>query len=69
MAKNLPRVLRRPVFPGLKRYAALAHEHGRMFWVHTDGNHYVTGTIEDLISLDAVHLNHRLAHDHCSHVR
>jgi uroporphyrinogen decarboxylase len=53
-----PDVLRRHVFPWLKRYAALAHEHGKMFWIHSCGNHFAAGTIEDLIEIvkiDAFH--------------
>lgn len=53
-----PEFLRQFVFPWLKRYAALAHEHGKMFWLHSCGNHYKPRTIEDLIEdvqIDALH--------------
>jgi uroporphyrinogen decarboxylase len=53
-----PDVLRQHVFPWLERYAALAHEHGKMFWIHSCGNHFAAGTIEDLIEIvkiDAFH--------------
>jgi uroporphyrinogen decarboxylase len=44
-----PDALRQHVFPWLKKYAALAHEHGKMFRYHCCGNVYTTGVIEDLI--------------------
>jgi uroporphyrinogen decarboxylase len=50
--------LRRLVFPWLKKYAALAHEHGKMFWHHCCGNIYKGGVINDLIDdvrIDALH--------------
>jgi uroporphyrinogen decarboxylase len=53
-----PDALRQHVFPWLKKYAALAHEHGKMFWYHCCGNVYKTGVIEDLIEdvrIDAFH--------------
>jgi len=53
-----PDVLRQHVFPWLKRYAALAHEHGKTFWYHCCGNVYGGGVIEDLIEdvhIDAFH--------------
>lgn len=53
-----PDTLREYVFPWLSKYAALAHEHGKMFWLHSCGNHYAGGTIEDLIedvNIDAFH--------------
>ncbi|MBM4467637.1 MAG: hypothetical protein FJ014_19135, partial [Chloroflexi bacterium] len=40
-----PDDLRRLVFPWLKKYAALAHEHGKMFWYHCCGNVYRNGVI------------------------
>ena len=52
-----PAVLRRYVLPWLKRYVALAHAHGKMFWYHCCGNVY-DGVIEDLIEdvqIDAFH--------------
>jgi uroporphyrinogen decarboxylase len=52
-----PEALRRLVFPWLRRYAALAHEHGKMFWYHCCGNIY-PDVIEDLIEdvgIDALH--------------
>jgi uroporphyrinogen decarboxylase len=52
-----PEALRRLVLPWLKRYSALAHEHGKMFWYHCCGNVYDT-VIEYLIEdvhIDAFH--------------
>jgi len=53
-----PAVLRRHVFPWLKKYAVLAHAHGKMFWYHCCGNVYRSGVIKDLIDdvqIDAFH--------------
>lgn len=53
-----PDALRQHVFPWLKKYAALAHEHGKMFWLHSCGNLYAQEVIEDLIGdvqIDALH--------------
>ena len=53
-----PDALRQLVFPWLKRCAALAHRHGKPFWIHSCGNHYRPGTIEDLIEdvqIDGLH--------------
>ena len=50
--------LRQYVFPWFKKYAALAHEHGKMFWYHCCGNVYNSGVIEDLIEdvqIDVLH--------------
>lgn len=44
-----PDVLRQHVFPWLKKYAALAHEHGKTFWYHCCGNVYKSGVIDDII--------------------
>lgn len=44
-----PEVLRRLVLPWHKKFAALAHEHGKLFCIHSDGNLYQPGIIEDLI--------------------
>lgn len=44
-----PRDLRRLVLPWHKRFAALAHEHGKLFCLHSDGNLYRSGLIDDLI--------------------
>lgn len=52
-----PDALRQLVLPWHKTYAALAHEHGKMFWYHCCGNVY-DGVIEDLIEdvqIDAFH--------------
>jgi uroporphyrinogen decarboxylase len=52
-----PEALRRFVLPWLKRYSALAHARGKMFWYHCCGNVY-NGVIEDLIEdvrIDALH--------------
>jgi len=53
-----PDALREYVFPWFKRYAALAHAHGKMYWYHCCGNVYSGGVIEDLIDhvqIDALH--------------
>jgi len=53
-----PQVLREHVFPWFKKYAALAHEHGKTYWYHCCGNIYDNGVIEDLIEdvqIDAFH--------------
>jgi uroporphyrinogen decarboxylase len=53
-----PEALRQLVFPWFKKYAALAHEHGKMLWYHCCGNVYNDGVIEDLIEevqIDAFH--------------
>lgn len=51
-----PEVLREIVFPWFKRYASLAHQHGKMYWYHCCGN--VSQVMEDLIEdvgIDAFH--------------
>ncbi|MHA1605343.1 MAG: uroporphyrinogen decarboxylase family protein [Candidatus Freyarchaeota archaeon] len=51
-----PDVYREMVFPWFKRYAALAHQHGKMYWYHACGN--VSAVIEDFIEdvkIDAFH--------------
>ncbi|RLF20599.1 MAG: hypothetical protein DRZ82_01650 [Thermoprotei archaeon] len=51
-----PEVLRKLVFPWYKRYAELAHNHGKEFWFHSCGK--VLDIVEDLISyvgIDAFH--------------
>ncbi len=51
-----PDFLRRNVFPWFKKYASLAHEQGKMFWLHSCGN--LTEIMEDLIEdvgIDALH--------------
>ncbi|HHX63981.1 MAG TPA: hypothetical protein GX702_03725 [Chloroflexi bacterium] len=53
-----PDLLRRHLLPWLRRYADLAHAHGKTFWLHCCGNVYDTGLIEDLIDdvgVDAFH--------------
>jgi uroporphyrinogen decarboxylase len=53
-----PDALRQHVFPWHKKYAALAHQHGGMFWFHSCGNLYRSGVIEDIIEdvqIDAFH--------------
>jgi uroporphyrinogen decarboxylase len=44
-----PKALRRLVLPWHKRFAELAHQHGKIFCIHSDGNLYKQGIIEDLI--------------------
>ena len=51
-----PDDLRRLVFPWLKKYAELAHSHGKQFWLHSCGN--IRAVYDDLIDnvkVDAVH--------------
>jgi uroporphyrinogen decarboxylase len=51
-----PDHLRKYFFPWLKKYAELAHSHGKMFWLHSCGN--VLAVMEDLIEdvkIDAFH--------------
>lgn len=53
-----PAALREHVFPWFKRYAELAHAHGKMYWYHCCGNIYSSGVIQDLIDdvgTDALH--------------
>jgi uroporphyrinogen decarboxylase len=53
-----PEALRRHVFPWFRRFAELAHAHGKMVWYHCCGNIYRDGLIEDLIDvvgIDALH--------------
>jgi uroporphyrinogen decarboxylase len=53
-----PAHLREYVIPWLTRFASLAHAYGKMFWLHSCGNHYAAGTIRDLIQdveIDALH--------------
>ena len=53
-----PAAPRRHVFPWFKKYAALAHAHGKMYWYHCCGNIYSSGVIDDLIDdvgVDALH--------------
>jgi len=44
-----PDSLRQYVFPWHKKFVSLAHKHGKMFWLHSCGNLYKTGVIEDII--------------------
>jgi uroporphyrinogen decarboxylase len=51
-----PDDLRKYFFPWLKKYAELAHSHGKMFWLHSCGK--VLAVMEDLIEdvkIDAFH--------------
>lgn len=51
-----PDFLRQNVFPWFKKYASLAHEQGKTFWLHSCGN--LTEIMEDLIEdvgIDALH--------------
>jgi len=53
-----PDALRQHVLSWFKKYAALSHDHGKMFWLHSCGNLYAQGVIEDLIEdvrIDALH--------------
>lgn len=51
-----PEFLRKYIFPWFKKYASLAHEQNKMFWVHSCGN--LLAVMEDLIDyvkIDAYH--------------
>ncbi len=51
-------VLRQYWYPWMKRFVDVAHRHGKTFWLHSCGNVYANGTIEDLIGvlgIDAFH--------------
>jgi uroporphyrinogen decarboxylase len=51
-----PQILRAVFFPWLTKFSALAHEHGKMFWLHSCGN--LKDIMEDLINdirIDAFH--------------
>ena len=50
-----PDFFRKQVFPWIGKYADLAHENGKMFWLHSCGN--IAAVREDLIGLgvDAFH--------------
>ncbi len=51
-----PEILRRLVLPWHKKFAAIAHEHNKMYWLHCCGN--VLSLMEDLIEdvkIDAFH--------------
>jgi uroporphyrinogen decarboxylase len=53
-----PADLRRLLLPWLKKYAELAHAHGKPFWLHCCGNVYRSGVIDELIDdvrIDAFH--------------
>lgn len=53
-----PDDLRRLVFPWFKKIADLAHAHGKPCWLHSCGNLYAQGVIEDLIEyvgIDGLH--------------
>jgi len=51
-----PEHLRQYIFPWFKKYAELAHRHGKMFWLHSCGNVYslMDDLIED-VGIDAKH--------------
>jgi uroporphyrinogen decarboxylase len=55
-----PADLRRLLLPWLAKYAALAHEHGKPFWIHSCGNLYknspsVMDDLIDLVKIDGFH--------------
>jgi uroporphyrinogen decarboxylase len=55
-----PEKLRQLVFPWLVKYAALAHEHGKIFFLHSCGNLYkkspsVMDDLIDLVGIDGFH--------------
>jgi uroporphyrinogen decarboxylase len=55
-----PADLRHLLFPWLAKYAALAHEHGKPFWIHSCGNLYrnspsVMDDLIDLVKIDGFH--------------
>lgn len=55
-----PADLRRLVLPWLVKYAALAHEHGKPFWLHSCGNLFrdspsIMDDLIDLVKIDGFH--------------
>ena len=51
-----PEFLRKNIFPWFKKYADVAHKHGKMFWYHSCGK--VSDVMDDLIEdvkIDAFH--------------
>jgi len=55
-----PADLRRLLFPWLAKYAALAHEHGKPFWIHSCGNLYrnspsVMDELIEMVKIDGFH--------------
>lgn len=42
-----PKTLREVVLPWFEKYSSLAHEHGKMFWLHSCGN--ISEVMQDLI--------------------
>ncbi|MBL7221667.1 MAG: hypothetical protein ISS69_16275 [Phycisphaerae bacterium] len=52
-----PDYLREHVFPWFRKFAGLAHEHGKPYWYHCCGNIYDCGVIEDIIEIgvDGLH--------------
>jgi uroporphyrinogen decarboxylase len=52
-----PEDLRTYVFPWMERFAKVAHDNGKLFILHSCGNYYQNGVIEDLIRLgvDVIH--------------
>ncbi len=55
-----PADLRRLLFPWLAKYAALAHEQGKPFWIHSCGNLYrnspsVMDDLIDMVKIDGFH--------------
>ncbi len=52
-----PEHLKKYVFPWLARYAKIAHDHHKLFVLHSCGNYYSNGQIEEVIAagVDVVH--------------
>ncbi len=52
-----PEHLRKYVFPWIARYAKIAHDHGKLFVLHSCGNYYSNNQIEEVIraGVDVVH--------------
>lgn len=52
-----PEDLNKFVFPWMKKFAAVAHAHGKLFLLHSCGNYFDNGVIDDLIGLgvDVIH--------------
>ncbi len=46
-----PDYLREHVFPWFRKFADLAHEHGKPYWYHCCGNVYGCGVMEDIIDI------------------
>ncbi len=52
-----PQDLRRYIIPWIKRYAKIAHDHGKPFILHCCGDYFSNGVVEDVIEagVDVIH--------------